>query len=208
MTEQLLEQEERIFINPNGFHVPESEMAPQNILKDDMIMELIGKAKKLSAEINDFKSKVFTDTQDFIALLSHEYNLESKSTHGNLTFTSFDGKSQIKISIADQITFGAEIDIAKQLINEVMKEELADVNNFLREIVTDAFQTNNDGQYNKGRILTLRKYRSSNDTDKWQDAMRAIDDGIISGGSKTYITFHERNKFGKWIQIPLASKNA
>jgi hypothetical protein len=200
------EQQERVFINPKGFKVPESEMFPQNILLDELVNKHIPNALELSKQMNEFKKKVFSDIDDYIALLAAEYNTELATGKGNLTLTSFDGRSQIVIGIDDDITFGPEIDIAKKLINEVVEEMISDSKfRLLREVVTDAFQTNKQGNYSKKGIYAMRKYRNSLDDPRWVEAMRALDEGIIAGSTKTYLRFYQKNEWGKKIQIPLSS---
>lgn len=204
-TATAIEEEKRFFVNPQGFQIPKDEMAAQDILKDELVTAHIAKAKELSLAHDAFKRKVFSDIQDFIGLLGDNYDIDVNTSKGNLTVTSFDSKNKIMIGIDDQIEFGAEIDIAKQLINEVMESELKESSHFLREIVLDAFQVNTQGSYSKVRIMALRKHRLSHNSDKWANAMQALDDGIIAGSSKTYLRFYDRNIYGKWIQIPMVS---
>jgi len=199
------DNEQRLFTNSRGYKVPESDMLPQDILKNELVVEHIAEAQRLSKAHDEFKRKVFSDIQDFVALLSDHYGIDDKSDRGNLTMTSFDGKSKIMIGIDDQIEFGVEIDLAKRLINEVIENELDGASAFLRQVVMDAFEANKHGSYNKTRILALRKYRRAHPGEKWKNAMKALDDGIIAGSSKTYIRFYERNQYGKFQQIPMVS---
>ena len=207
LAEKQPEQVAPFYTNSRGYKVPEDQMMPQDILKHELVTSHIAKAKALSQMHDDFKRQVFGDVQDFIALIADEYNVKIGGVKGNITLTSFDGKSKIAVGIDDQISFGPEIDIAKQLITQVIEDELADTSNFIGDLMRDAFEADKQGQYNKNRILALRKYRNANDSDDWAAAMKALDDAIIAGSSKTYIRFFETNEFGKWIQIPLVSKS-
>lgn len=195
------------YVNTRNFQVPADQMKPQDILKHDLVLEQIGEAKRLSQMHSDFKRKSFSEVNDLISLVASEYDTKFGGAKGNISLTSFDGKFQISVKIDDQINFGPEIDIAKQLINEVIDEELADSSGFIVQLVRDAFETDKQGNYNKIRILALRKYREANTSDKWQNAMKALDDGIIAGSSKTYLNYQERDQFGAWKQIPLASQS-
>lgn len=194
-------------LNNRGFQVPLTEIKAQDLLKHDLVMELTAQAKEQSKAHEDFKRKVFSEVNDLIALVASDYNVSIGGAKGNISLTSFDQKKRITVGIADQISFGAEIDIAKQLITEVIEEELADTSSFIAQLMRDAFEADKQGQYNKNRILALRKYRDSNKSDKWTNAMKALDEAIICSDSKTYITFQERNIQGAWVQIPLVSKS-
>jgi len=207
VAEKQQEQAIEFYTNSRGYKVPKEQMVPQDILKHELVINHIAKAKALSQMHDDFKRQVFGDVQDFIGLIADEYNVKIGGVKGNITLTSFDGKSKIAVGIDDQISFGPEIDIAKQLITQVIEDELAETSSFISDLMRDAFEADKQGQYNKNRILALRKYRNANDSDDWAAAMKALDDAIIAGSSKTYIRFFETNEFGKWIQIPLVSKS-
>ena len=194
-------------LNNRGFKVPYDQVSTQDLLRNELVLSLTAEAKVLSKTHDDFKRRVFSETNDLISLLAAEYDVQIGGKKGNITLTSFDNKSRIQIGVADLISFGAEIDVAKQLISEVIEDELADTSNFIADLMRDAFEADKQGQYNKNRILTLRKYRNSNPSEKWKNAMQALDDAIIASDSKTYILFHEKNEFGAWVKIPLVSKS-
>jgi hypothetical protein len=197
----------KFLMNSRGFQTPISEIKPQDLLKHDLVTELTNQAKEQSKAHEDFKRKVFSEVNDLIALVADEYEVSIGGAKGNVSLTSFDQKKKIQVGIADQISFGTEIDIAKQLITEVIEDELADTSSFIAQLMRDAFESDKQGLYNKNRILALRKYRDANKSDKWSNAMKALDEAIICSSSKTYITFQERNIQGAWVQIPLVSKS-
>lgn len=206
MIEQQVEHPE-FLMNSRGFKVPFDTIPAQDLLRNDLVLKLTGQAKVLSKSHDEFKRNVFSEANDLVSLLASEYNTEIGGTKGNITLSSFDNKSKIQIGVADQISFGAEIDIAKKLITEVIEEELSESSNFIADLLRDAFEADKQGQFNKNRILTLRKYRNANESDKWKEAMKALDDAIIASNSKTYINFYEKNEFGAWVQVPLVSKS-
>ncbi len=197
----------KFLINSRGFQTPIDEIKPQDVLKHELVTVLTEQAKAQSKAHEDFKKKVFSEVNDLIALVANEYDVSIGGAKGNVSLTSFDQKKKIQVGIADQISFGAEIDIAKQLITEVIEDELADTSSFIAQLMRDAFESDKQGLYNKNRILALRKYRDANKSDKWSNAMKALDEAIICSDSKTYITFQERNVQGAWVQIPLVSKS-
>ncbi|WP_085299286.1 DUF3164 family protein [Cognaticolwellia mytili] len=205
----MIEQQEKptFLLNARGFQTPIDDIKPQDILKHDLVTALAKEAKALSKTHYDFKRKTFTEVNNLISLVAGEYDVNIGGAKGNVSLTSYDQKLRIQVGIADQISFGAEIDIAKQLITEVIEDELSDTNSFITQLMRDAFEADKQGHYNKNRILALRKYRDANKTEKWEAAMKALDEAIICSDSKTYITFQERNIEGAWVQIPLVSKS-
>jgi hypothetical protein len=204
---QVIEEKPKFLMNSRGFQTPIEDIKPQDLLKHDLVMQLTAQAKEQSKAHEDFKKRVFSEVNDLIALVADEYEVSIGGAKGNVSLTSFDQKKKIQVGIADQISFGSEIDIAKQLITEVIEDELADTSSFIAQLMRDAFESDKQGLYNKNRILALRKYRDANKSDKWVNAMKALDEAIICSNSKTYITFQERNIQGAWVQIPLVSKS-
>ncbi|KAF7787165.1 hypothetical protein PRUB_a4037 [Pseudoalteromonas rubra] len=210
MSEVTPNKEERTFLlNARGFEVPMDKVPEQDVLKNDLVDSFIAEAKALSELHGEFKSRVFKDVNTFIAELAANYNTELGGVKGNVTLTSYDTRRKVEVGVADQITFGPEINVAKELIDRVINEKLATLGDdtLLQQVTQDAFSTNSEGNYNKARIMALRKYRMASDSDDWSAAMRALDDAIILSSTKTYVRFYERNAQGGWIQIPLVSKS-
>ncbi|MCF2910763.1 DUF3164 family protein [Pseudoalteromonas sp. DL2-H2.2] len=203
--------EQEFLINRSGYKVPLDKVSDNDKAQNSLVLELVKTAKQLSAEHDSFKRDVFTRVNDFIAEMAHSYNVEIGGKKGNITLTSFDGKSRVKVGVADDISFGPEILVAKELLNGVVNsllDQLDDEAQLIKDIVGNAFETNKEGQYSKSKIMELRsKYRYSHKSDDWAAGMRAIDDAFIFGSTKTYVRFHERNELGAWIQIPLVSKS-
>ncbi|WP_046007023.1 DUF3164 family protein [Pseudoalteromonas rubra] len=210
MSEVTPNKEERTFlINARGFQVPLDKIAPQDIEKHDLVTRVVGDAEALSELHDEFKRKVFGDVNEFVAELAHKYNVEVGGAKGNVTLTSYDVKHKVEVGVADQITFGPEINVAKELIDKVINEKLESLgeDQLLRDVTQDAFSTNSDGNYNKARIMALRKYRMASDSEDWTAAMQALDDAIILSSTKTYVRFYKRNAQGGWVHIPLVSKS-
>ncbi|MBD1584863.1 DUF3164 family protein [Pseudoalteromonas sp. S16_S37] len=203
--------EQEFLINRSGYKVPANKVSDNDKAQNTLVLELVQRAKQLSAEHEDFKRGVYSQVNDFIADMAHSYNVEIGGTKGNITLTSFDGKSRVKVGVADDISFGPEILIAKELFLGVVNgllNKLDDEAQLIKDIVMNAFETDKEGQYSKTKIMELRsKYRYSHKSDDWAAGMEAIDDAFIFGSTKTYVRFHERNELGAWIQIPLVSKS-
>jgi len=198
--------EEAYMFNSRGFKVPLSQVPEAEQLKNSLVNQAIDDALELSAQNESFKKRVFGDVYDLNAILSEKYNTELGGKKGNITVTTFDGKRKVDISVDDDITFGPEINHAKELITKCIEAQLDGASDFIRNLVRDAFEVNSQGQYNKNRIFALRKYRTAQDSDDWKNAMQALDDAVIHSESKTYMRFYQRNEYGGWEQIPLSSK--
>lgn len=203
--------EQEFLVNARGFKVPMEKVSDNDKAQHTLVGDLLQEAKQLSAAHDDFKRRCFTRVNDFVAEMAKSYNVEIGGKKGNVTLSSYDNRKCVKLGVADDMSFGPEIIVAKELIDGVVNEQLdllGDEAKLLKAIVQDTFATDSDGKYSKAKIMNLRsKHRFSHDSDEWADAMKALDDAIIFSSTKTYVRFYERNDLGAWVQIPLVSKS-
>lgn len=188
--------------NAQGHLVPKDSVKPARLLEDYLVKNLHLKAECLRKNIEDFKIKSFKETTDFLELLAQQYDLTRGGRKGNSTFTSYDGKSRIIISVQDFIAFGAELEIAKELVDECIKKWLTNgTNKEISILVSHKFRVHK-GRINVAEVLSLKQYPIQDED--WAKAMSAIDDAIRVESSKTYIRFQERKAPElPWETIPL-----
>ncbi len=171
-------------------------------LEDQLVTDLIKHADKLSAQIARFKGHSFDDMAAFVDLLGEKYGLQKGGKKGNITFTSFDGKCRVQVAVQDYLEFGAELQIAKSLIDKCIARwsDGADAN--IRVLVNHAFNVDKTGKVNREALFQLRKIEI--DDEDWRQAINAINDSIRIAGSKTYIRFSRReNADDKFKLIPI-----
>lgn len=170
---------------------PLTTVKAQDQLQDEVVRKVIGYAKELSCQVSRFKNHTFEDLSGFEALLAQEYGETKGGAKGNKTFMSFDGTMKVQVQVADQIDFGPELQIAKDLIDECLNEWAADAGDELRAVVTRAFNTDKAGQINRAEIFMLLRLEIADE--RWKKAMEAIKDAMRVVGSKTYVRCYQRD---------------
>lgn len=186
----------------DGSYVPETTIKPIDLARDQIVNEIVGKAKALSADISTFKAASFEDIQAFIEMSAEQYGAVVGGKKGNVTLMSFDGRYKIQRAIAENITFDERLQASKQLIDECIHTWSEGANDNIRALVNDAFQVDKEGNISIGRVLGLRRLNITDE--KWQKAMQAISDAIQVVGSKTYVRVYERvGDSDKWSAIAL-----
>lgn len=185
-----MQEDQQYMTNAQGHLVPISTVRPQDKLEHDFVTELMEQAQSISKTIAFFRATVFAETDTFIDLLAEKYGLKKGGKKGNVTFTSYDGLLQIKISNNDFLVFGAELQIAKELIDECIKSWGTDQNPHIIALVNHAFRVDNQGKVNKADILGLRRIKIEDQT--WDKAMAAINDSIRVSRTKRYVRFYKR----------------
>lgn len=188
-------------LDRKGRLVPVGQVSDYDLAMDSFVKEQVAAAKLRSAELHDFKRHAFDECYAWLDLVAEKYGRTRGGSKGNVSFSSFDGSQQITIKVQDSLTFGPELQIAKDLIDECVTEWSEGANDNLRAIISDAFQVDKEGQLNTGRILSLRRVKITDE--RWNKAMEAISESLQVAVSKTYINFREKDESGELINIPL-----
>ncbi len=173
-----------------GNLVPVEAIKPADRLEDETVRKIMKYATDLSAQITRFKAHTFEDLGSFEALLAQEYGATKGGAKGNKTFMTFDGLMKVQVQVQDYIDFGAQLQIAKGLVDECLTEWSADSRPEVRAIITRAFNTDREGQINRAEIFML--LRLDIEDERWKRAMAAVRDAMRVVGSKTYVRCYER----------------
>lgn len=191
-------------INAQGHYVPESKIQPIDLLRDDVVLALIGRAKAESERVTAFKIEAMAEVETLVKVAGDEYGAKMGGTEGNLTLTSFDGRFKVQRQVSKKLVFDERLQVAKSLIDECVHEWSKDANDNIKALVEHAFDTDAEGKLNIGRIFGL--LRLSIDDKKWMQAMDAIRDSIQISGSATYLRFYEKADDGSWAAIAIDLK--
>ena len=173
-----------------GRLIPENMFKPIDKARDDLVRELVGKAKAASAILADFKTKAFGDIGAFVEMSGEQYGVKLGGVKGNVTLLSFDGRFKIVRQIQEHLVFDERLQAAKQLIDECIQTWTEGSRDEIKALINDAFQVNKEGKINTARVLGLKRLNINDE--KWLRAMQAIADSVQVAGSKPYIRIYER----------------
>lgn len=200
--------EQTVKIIPEGYMqdrkgrlVPKSIVSDYDLEMDAFVKSQITKAKNLQSQLREFKKQAFGDCYAWMDLVAEKYDRQHGGLKGNVTFSTFDGSQQIRISVQDYMDFGPELQIAKDIIDELIAEWSVGANENLLAISADTFDVDKEGKLSTGRILSLRRHKITDP--RWLRAMEAIAESLQVAVSKTYINFREKGPDGKLNNIPL-----
>ncbi|WP_413207793.1 DUF3164 family protein [Rhodospirillum sp. A1_3_36] len=187
-----------------GHLVPEAHIKPVQALEDQMVRRVMGFAVDLANQIRRFKGHVFADTTTYMVLAEEQYGATKRGAKGkgNVTFQTFDGLMQIRIAVADRLTFGPELQVARGLFAECIDAWAEGARDELRTLVDDAFQADKEGQVSRDAVFRL--LRLDFEDRRWQSGQEAIKDSIRVIGSKSYARFYIRDGFdAPWTPVPI-----
>jgi hypothetical protein len=187
--------------NEKGYLVPEHLIKPVDMMRDDLVSQLINNAKCVSSLVQEFKSSAFKDVQAFIELSAEKYGVKMGGRKGNLSLHSFDGKYKVQVAQQDRIAFDERLQAAKALIDICIEKWSEGGNSNLIALIHDAFNVDKEGNLDQRRILSLRRVEI--DDEDWKNAMQAISDAVKVVGSTEYMRFFERDESGKYQSLTL-----
>ncbi|SFD72669.1 Protein of unknown function [Bosea sp. CRIB-10] len=192
---------EKFMRDARGNLMAHGTIKAQRQLEDEMVRKVMFYARALSDQIRRFKGHTFEDLAAFQSLLEQQYGVPPSDGKGNCTYTSYDDTLKVEVKIADQIAFGPELQAAKRLVDECLKEWGADSHEALRSLVNRVFSVEKEGQINRGELFSMLAMEIADE--RWQRAMDAIRDSIRVIGTKAYLRFRFRNADGAWSTISL-----
>lgn len=169
---------------------PKDTVREIDLVRDELVREIVARAKEQSEQLAKFKAGVFGDIEAFVQLSGEKYGVKMGGAKGNVSLLSFDGRYKLQRAVAESLAFDERLQIAKELIDQCIHEWSTGSRAEIRALVNDSFQVDKEGRVNAARILSLRRLDITDE--KWGKAMQAISESIQVAGSKTYFRVYER----------------
>ena len=188
--------ERGFWLDKKGEYIHPEFIRPDDELKDELVNDLVKRAKELQEKIKEFKEYAYSEIESYYQILLEKYNIDgkSKSMKGNLTLEDFAGLNKVSISISNKIEFNEKINIAKEKIDEYLNEITEDANSDVKTLINKAFEVDKKGYIDAKKILSLKTYDIQHG--KWKEAMKIIDDAITIVSTKSYIRFYSKSDMG------------
>lgn len=184
-----------------GRLIPVSLIKPIDLARDELVIDLAQRAEAMNVSLVAFKANVFDDLRAFIDLSAEQYGVSLGGRKGNVTLMSFDGRYKVQLAVAERMVFDERLQAAKALVDECIVAWAENSRDEIKVLVNDAFQTDQEGRINTGRVLGLRRLDIRDD--KWQLAMTAIGESLQVAGSKEYVRFYRRVAGDQYVPITL-----
>jgi hypothetical protein len=205
---------EKIEAIPEGFmkdrkgcYVPVNIVSAIDKKRDRLVRSIVRKGSSLAVQLADFKRQTIADIQTFMETAALERGVEFNGGKGNVTMHTYDGQFKIIKDISERFEFNEQLQIAKQLIDECLKEWTKDSGDELKTIINSAFAVDRKGRINTKAILALRRHDIKHP--KWTTAMELITESLIVTDSSISLRIYERDsETGKYRQLPLAVSKA
>lgn len=184
-----------------GNLVPVANIREIDLLRDELVMELAGKAAEVQQHISDFKREAMDDIAAFVQLSADRYDVKVGGKKGNISLHSFDGAYRVQLAMQDTLVFDEGLIAAKALIDECINEWTEGSRTELKTLINAAFQVDSQGNISTTRVLGLRRLQISDD--KWKRAMDALSDSLKVHISKPFVRVYRRDDAGEYQLVNL-----
>jgi len=188
--------------NAQGHLVPVNSVKPLDLLRNDLVSDIISASHGLQDEMRVFKKRIMSDIGAFIALAAEQYDTALGGKKGNISLVTFDGKYKLMLAVSDTLVFDERLQVAKVLIDECIQEWTKGSDDKIKALIVHAFQVDKAGNISTSRVLGL--FKPDIKDARWTKAMNALKDSITIASSKSYIRLYERvGDEGKYQQISM-----
>ena len=185
-----------------GRLVPESLVRPEDTLEDQAVRTIVAYGLDLADQIARFRAHTFADLGELMDIIAEKYGRARGGRKGNCTFTSYDGRFRVVVQVQDNLTFGPQLHVAKELVDACVAEWTCSSRAEVKALIQHAFETDKEGLVN--RVAVFRLLRIEIDDPRWKQAQDAIRDSIRTVGSKTYVRLYARPTPEEgWRAIPI-----
>lgn len=192
---------QQYLINPTGNRVPIGAVNPLDVLRDEEVRSIVEIAEDLQGVIEQSKQTILDKISNYIDLAYDTYGVKPGGKKGNVTLMSYDNQYKVVIQVNENVTFNEQLQIARQLLTECLREWTKDGRDELKALIEEALHVDKQGRVNRWQIMRLLKIESSDP--RFQKAQVAIRNAITPVEAKEYVRIHKRNKMGHWEYVNL-----
>lgn len=202
MNKQVTEVPEGYMLDGHGRLVPEDLVDEVDIVRDDLVRNLVVEANALRTDLRRFKQNALAEVKSFIEVANNKYEVKVGGRKGNVTLLSYDGTRKVQVQVSEYMRFDERIQGAKKLIDECIHEWTEGSRSEVKALVDHAFKTDKEGEISMTRILSLTRLNIRDE--KWLRAMEAIRDSMQVVDSSEYIRIYERaDNHASWEPVSL-----
>jgi hypothetical protein len=191
------------WIDESGTVIPFNRITPTEKLFERSTAKLLKGALAINKQLADFKKMIQElSAEAFEAFMkSKEITKESK---GNFTWYNFNRSIKIEVSNSEPIKFDdLTILAAKDYLDQFLNENIESKNEFVKDMIKDAFSTQRNGQLDVKQVLKITKYKVRVGNELFTKACDCIIEAIRRPSSKTYFRIWQKDENGKYQNIDL-----
>lgn len=184
--------------------IPYDRVKKSERLNEKLLAGLAKRAIALNADLKGFKSLLIQKVDEmYDAFVAENGGKAPGKGKGGITLWNFDRTIKVELKINEQIEFDENfITLAKDKLDELLKDGLEGAADFVKPLVMDAFKTSG-GRLDTKRVLGLRRYADRVTDSRYAEAMGLIDKAIRKPKSKEYMQVWVKDEKGEYQDVQL-----
>ncbi len=192
----------KLWEDEQGMKIPYTRITKVERLMERQSSKLMKEALKVNSKLSIFKTQI----QDICNEVYEEFMAENnsdKKRKGNFTWYNFNRSIKIEVSITERIEFDdLTIQACKRKLDEFLSVNVEIKDEFVKELVMDAFETSR-GNLDAKKVMGLLRYKSKIKAPLFLEAMDLLEKSIRRPDSKTYFRIWVKDELGKYMNIDL-----
>ncbi|MEW6653299.1 MAG: DUF3164 family protein [Bacteroidota bacterium] len=166
----------------------------------DYLLNLATKANELLKVIKTAIQQCSTEVYNAVMT---ENGVNVSARKGNFTWYNFNRSIKIEVAISEMIVFDdVTITACREKLMQFLKKSLTSTQEFIKELIMDAFQTS-AGKLDTKKIMYLLKYEDKINDPLYSEAMELLKKSVRKPSKKTYFRIWKRNSSGEYENIDL-----
>ncbi len=191
-----------------GIAIPVNRITKAEKLAERKSGQIVKKAIDLNKRLKSFKRYLKQAVMDvYEAFLNENGGKVKENYKGNFTLYNFDRSIKIEVNISEPIDFDdITIQLAQEKLQEFLSKNINSKNEFIKELVLDAFKTRR-GKLDSKRVLNLTRWVQKVNDPLFTEAVELINKSIRRKPSKTYYKVFVKDDEGQYQNIELNFSN-
>ena len=185
-----------------GMEIPYTRTSAVERMMEKGAYKLLHDAIALSDELGELKNDCRKISEEIFNRIMSDNDVK-KATKGNFSWFNFDRSIKVEVSINERITFDdALITACQHKLNEFLNDELSDKQDFIRQLVTDAFSRTR-GTLDAKKVMGLLRHKQQIKAKKFHEALELLEKSVRRRDSKTYYRVSYRKENGEYQVVDL-----
>lgn len=185
-----------------------ANVKPLDQIEDEVTMEILAEACKVSAILEGFVDFVARKVDAYRDLAAQEHGVTWRSKIGNRGTDTVDGLAKVQISMGCLYHIDEKVQDAHALVLQCVDRwgNGADDADNVKTLATTAFMASEGGQLSRARLGMLLDFEPKNPDPEWDKAKQIIRDAIhiVSRKQSIRVAWREHQQAG-WRNVPLST---
>lgn len=194
---------DKYWLDEKGDQIPVNRLTKLEKKQERDTYKLFKEAIAIQAKLTDYKDMVQKICEEIYEMAMKEHGGNIGKGKGGFTIYNFDRSLKIVKNISEPVKFDElTIKAAKDLFDLFLEEAVSSKEDFVKDVIRDAFETRN-GQMDAKQVLGLLRYRSKVKNVHFQAALNKIEEAQRRPSSKTYFQLAYLKEDGSYQNVEL-----